>query len=352
VDESKGRMVPPVEGFDEEAYRDSNPDVRQGVDAGCYASGWDHYLRCGFNENRPGVTEIARTRVDRLFEDGSAYLGLNPDVHDAVKEGAFASGWDHYFRYGCDAGRPGMPERMRQRVKKVLRNDSLSPAPPADLRARVQGRQDLAQFNETGKRVSFDIEVALRAASLALGRNSRILDFGCGCGRIISWFYELHDDSDFYGVDIDGEAIAWCQDHLSHVGKFIRNQDYPPLPYSTEYFDFVYSISIFTHLPEDMQFVWLEELRRVTKKNGYVLLTVHGEELVPDRPRRARKSFRKHGFYYLVGAGTEGLPEFYQTAFHAEDYVRNRWSKYFRVERIIKRGIRNHQDLILCKRVV
>jgi len=42
----------------------------------------------------------------------------------------------------------------------------------------------------------------------------------------------------------------------------------PPMSYEDNMFDFVYSISIFTHLPEDMQFAWLQELQRITKPGG------------------------------------------------------------------------------------
>ena len=160
---------------------------------------------------------------------------------------------------------------------------------------------------------------------VALGARCRILDFGCGCGRVIRYFHKLSTGSSLYGTDIDTEATSWCQECLSHIGEFTSNDVAPPLPFDAEFFDCIYSVSIFTHLPEDMQFAWLEELRRVTKRGGYLLLTTHGEELFRTTSKEKKDQLRREGFYYSVGAGTEGLPDFYQ-------------------------GLANHQDLILCRR--
>jgi hypothetical protein len=64
------------------------------------------------------------------------------------------------------------------------------------------------------------------------------------------------------------------------TGQFSSNGLRPPLRHSDGLFDFVFSISLFTYLPEDMIFEWLDELRRVTKTGGLVALSVHGVELI------------------------------------------------------------------------
>lgn len=84
-----------------------------------------------------------------------------------------------------------------------------------------------------------------------------------------------------FGTDIDGESIDWCQSKLGHMATFTVNGFWPPLPFADGFFDVIYSISVFTHLPEDMQTAWLAELRRVAKPGGLLLLTVHSPALVP-----------------------------------------------------------------------
>ena len=113
-----------------------------------------------------------------------------------------------------------------------------------------------------------------------LEASSTILDFGCGCGRVISSLSKL-TGAQLFGTDIDAEAIEWCNRSLPSVGKFSVNDKLPPFPFDDNAFDLVYSISIFTHLPEDMQFAWLGELNRVLKPSGYAILTTHGSSLFP-----------------------------------------------------------------------
>jgi ubiquinone/menaquinone biosynthesis C-methylase UbiE len=282
------------------------------------------------------------------------YLELNPAVADAVRSGDFPSGWHHYLMYGWREARPGVAPEVNRRLGSIfslLGKNAAKPFPPPHLRKRVHGVEELSSFDLVGMLASCNIYEAIESASIELGRGSRILDFGCGCGRIIRYFSGLYDKSKFYGTDIDKEAISWCSDQLPHLAEFITNEERPPLPFAAEFFDFVYSISIFTHLPEDMQFAWLEELRRVTKKDGFLLITVHGRELFQPSSRREKKQFEKAGFYYSVATGTEGLPEFYQTSFHTEEYIARHWSKFFEIKKIIKKGIVDFQDIVLCKRI-
>lgn len=281
--------------------------------------------------------------------DESTYLNLNPDVFEAVQKGSLSSGWEHYISHGFRENRPGIPPEVFRDVQSILEYISTVAVPPRKLRKRVHGDEGLSDFERVGVIVSFNIYGAVDP-TIELSEHSRILDFGCGCGRIIRCLHKLFGNSSFYGTDIDKEAISWCQSHLSQIGEFVTNEESPPLPYNDEFFDFVYSISVFTHLPEDMEFAWLEELRRVTRRGGYLLLTTHGEELFQTASKKAKNEFREVGFYYSIGAGTEGLPDFYQTSFHTKEYIHIHWGKFFEIKRIIKKGVAKHQDLILCRR--
>ncbi len=218
--------------------------------------------------------------------------------------------------------------------------------PPGKLRARVHGDESQEEFIRVGKLLSYNIFSSVVSLAEKTGGN-QILEFGCGCGRVISHLSGLLLNNQFFGTDIDQEAITWCNNNLSTVAEFTANDAYPPLPFEDSFFDVVYSISVFTHLPEEMQFLWLEELKRVTRKGAYLLITTHGEELAP---ARIRKQMSKHGFHYGVSEGTDGLPDFYQTTFHTENYIRRHWSSYFAIVKIVKKGILVHQELVICRR--
>jgi cyclopropane fatty-acyl-phospholipid synthase-like methyltransferase len=49
------------------------------------------------------------------------------------------------------------------------------------------------------------------------------------------------------------------------------------LPLEAELFDYVYAISIFTHLSERLHYSWIEELFRLLKPNGIIIFTTHGD---------------------------------------------------------------------------
>lgn len=272
-----------------------------------------------------------------------AYLLTNPDVAQAIKQGKFKSGIEHFLTFGKYENRRGIPNPRPQPATELSNS---SPWPPEHLRLRVHGGRDLEGYVRVGKTVAQDLDLALASEFAQMPANPSVLDFGCGPGRVVTWFQSMYKDWRFFGTDIDNEAINWARENLSHIASFDCNKSQPPLQYEDAYFDFIFSISIFTHLPEDMQAEWLTELKRVVKIGGILALSVHNEELLPKH-----MSMPASGFYYSVGNGTDGLPDFYQTSFQTSIYINREWSKIFKIEKILKKHIANHQDLVICRRV-
>src|SRR5262249_60680166 len=50
----------------------------------------------------------------------------------------------------------------------------------------------------------------------------------------------------------------------------------PVLGYDDDAFDLIYALSVFTHLPEPDQLTWMDELHRVLRPGGHLILTTHG----------------------------------------------------------------------------
>jgi ubiquinone/menaquinone biosynthesis C-methylase UbiE len=104
-----------------------------------------------------------------------------------------------------------------------------------------------------------------------------ILDFGCGCGRMLRWWEDLPSGV-LHGCDYNRELVDWSQRHLKFA-TVRGNELSPPLPYEDASFDLLYALSIFTHLTTDMAGRWLTEMHRVVRPGGLVWFTAHGKAL-------------------------------------------------------------------------
>jgi SAM-dependent methyltransferase len=286
--------------------------------------------------------------------DEESYLRENPDVAQHVRNHPGTSGWEHFARFGyLQPNRRGVPRRLFDYVTSY-REATIKPAAPAHLRKRVHGDENLKTFEATGRMVAANVFGQLMRVG-PYGKDFRILDFGVGCGRVIRPLHELCLNTHltdgilhWFGCDIDPEAIEWCRSAIKSIGTFVVNDHMPPLPFDDQTFDFLYSISIFTHLPEDMQFAWLSELRRVIRIGSFAVLSTHSTDFIPAFLEGTPQN--PEFYHYDVGV-TEGLPEFYQKSYHSNEYIHKMWSEYFVIRKIIPQGIARRQDLVLCQRV-
>ena len=221
--------------------------------------------------------------------------------------------------------------------------------PTASLRYRVNGRPELAGFLAQGEACCRDLQQALADIGRNLDSFRDLLDFGCGCGRTLRWF-EASAPPRFSGTDIDAEAVSFCRSAFAGM-HFAVNTPLPPLPYPDGRFDLIYSISVLTHLNEEYQYRWLEELRRVAAPGGIVLLSLHGRHCWGNLPPEIVDVIEAKGFLFSSENVWKGIfPEWYQTAFHTEAYARDRFSRYFRVLDYRARGISNYHDLVVLQK--
>ena len=145
------------------------------------------------------------------------------------------------------------------------------PVPPPHL---LLGHESAEQFLSWGQLHFSTMETILTRAGHPLARGQRILDFGCGSGRMIRWLRDLADGSDIWGVDIRAEHILWSREYLRPPFHFAVTTIVPHLPFEDGYFDLIYAGSVFTHI-DDLVDSWLLELRRLLKRGGLLYLTIH-----------------------------------------------------------------------------
>ena len=106
---------------------------------------------------------------------------------------------------------------------------------------------------------------------------ARVLDFGCGWGRIIRLLYKYVGYENIFAVDPWDEPIALCKQHgvKAHLAL---SEDVPVvLPFRGP-FDLIYAFSVFTHLSEKTTNAVLNTLRRYIADDGVLVITVRPKQ--------------------------------------------------------------------------
>jgi SAM-dependent methyltransferase len=104
--------------------------------------------------------------------------------------------------------------------------------------------------------------------------------------------------------------------------RTLRCRPEPPLRYGDRTFDFVYALSVFTHLTEDSARRWLAELVRILKPRGMLLFTVHGERFAHELDEGGSKRFHR-GEFVVAQRPAAIVGTNYFASFHPPEYVRS-----------------------------
>lgn len=163
--------------------------------------------------------------------------------------------------------------RERPRGAETGVDDGL-PLPPAGLRLSAAGTTDPGWFLASGREGAALIGELLAAGEWGTGPRA-VLDFGCGCGRVLRHL-RAFEGVELHGVDWNPRAVRWCRRHL-RFAALERGALGPPLPFSGRRFHLVYAFSVFTHLPERLQVSWLAEIASRLHPGGLLALSTHGE---------------------------------------------------------------------------
>jgi SAM-dependent methyltransferase len=196
--------------------------------------------------------------------------------------------------------------------------------------------------------------------------HSNILDIGVGCGRWAHWLRDYNFrgrrfDGVYVGIDIDGEAIAWCQKnydaerfrfHHSSDASISYNQNSSTrsvyrIPEADGTFDLVFSNSLLTHLLEDELENYLRETHRLLKSGGTMM---HSHFNIEHPPASFGK---RHTFKHRLGNArieSEAQPEA-AVAYHT-DFLFNlcRRIGFSECEIIHMPGGAQHQPILRCRK--
>ena len=192
------------------------------------------------------------------------------------------------------------------------------PMPPPHIIYLVASHYSPEKFYKGGEADADAIRQLLEPHRGAMESTGALLDFGCGCGRVIRHWAGL-TKTRVCGSDYNPLLIDWCHKKL-RFAKFQVNGFAAPLDWPDETFDVVYTISIFTHLDAAAQAFWMRELSRVMKRGGHLIVSVHGRA----NPAAMSPEQRTHfdaGEMVVCKGEHEGSNACH--IYHPEAYVRN-----------------------------
>jgi ubiquinone/menaquinone biosynthesis C-methylase UbiE len=155
--------------------------------------------------------------------------------------------------------------------------DGLPIPPTDDLRLRYGASPE--DYVASGQR---DVEAmldVLKRGGIPADAVARVLEVGCGAGRMLRHVHRLLDAPVCWGVDISAAHITWCQQHLTPPLFFATTTTAPHLPFEDNSFDLVYCGSLFTHI-SDLADAWFLEVQRVLRPGGCAYITIHDEHII------------------------------------------------------------------------
>jgi ubiquinone/menaquinone biosynthesis C-methylase UbiE len=200
-----------------------------------------------------------------------------------------------------------------------------------------------------------------------LDGSTRVLDFGCGWGRVIRFFLREVDPENLWGIDVSDDAIAACQ-QTNRWATFATSPRFAPSLLPDRTFDLVYAYSVFSHLSERCHETWIADFERILKPNGLLLVTTRPREFIERcaELRRADPAARPtwHAAAAMFQDVDAALKAYdagqycYDTNFrnpdfgHAcipEQYVREKWATHLDiVDFITDRGL-DEQNIVVAR---
>jgi SAM-dependent methyltransferase len=209
------------------------------------------------------------------------------------------------------------------------------------------GTPDIEWFLRSGRLSADSVIATLARGGVDIAEVRAILDFGCGCGRVLRNLTAL-EDVRLFGTDYNKLLIGWCQANLP-LATFSINQLAPPLEYQSSSFDLIYSFSVFTHMPADIQDAWVRELSRLLRPGGHLLISTHGDHYLHHLNADEKARFEA-GQLVVKPYGRPGSNSF--QAYHPSSYVRDHLTNGLRLVNSEPEGAKGvpFQDLHLLRR--
>lgn len=182
-----------------------------------------------------------------------------------------------------------------------------------------------------------------------IGGCGRLLDFGCGWGRMLKLlrFKGELEDVEMHGCDVGPAALETVRRTIPGVFTSLC-EPWPTTRYADNTFGLVFAFSVFSHLNEDAHRRWGQEFGRILRPSGFAVITLQGAAFLKmcgeygsgQRPKthpwheKLAASFQEPGVMDRFNSGEflfsesrpEGFDPSYGEAVVPRGYVQSYWS--------------------------
>ena len=249
-------------------------------------------------------------------------------------------------------------ESIRHPKKDSLSELFIPKYPSEEIQRNFTGLSGIYTLNQAFEFYKIVKEYIIRINNETDISNQKILDFGCGWGRIIRFFLKDIQSHNIYGSDCIKQMIDLCKETNKYCTFFV-NDIYPPLTIESNFFNVLYAYSVFSHISENAHRQWLEELYRILKPNGLLIVTTRKMEFIDQLnhiyPRiyfnreKAKIEYQKGNFVHMpVGGGYNLSDSYWGEAMISRKYIDREWTKLFTIVDFIETGIYVDQNIIIA----
>lgn len=234
--------------------------------------------------------------------------------------------------------------KNKEKNKAFRRKHPTLPIPP-DYFLYETYRLDYEQFFQDGELTAKEIVDAI--APLSKNDIGKILDWGCGVSRVTMHLHKfIGTNTEIYGCDINQEMIAFDKTNFTDI-SFSVIPYVPPTNYSNSFFDFVYALSVFTHIEASLQKQWIEEIHRILNDEGLFLFTTHGSSFISKLLPEEKKLLDKNGSFtkQFQKKGHRMM-----TTYNSKEAFAKTMQPYFEVKEF-RQGSNGEQDFWIARKL-
>jgi hypothetical protein len=147
--------------------------------------------------------------------------------------------------------------------------------PTSDQQTRFTGYSGTENLQQAFRFYRYCLDITSARGPVAA--TDRILDFGCGWGRVARFWLREVRPSQIWCIDCMTDAIELL--HSTRMpANILKNNPLPPVTGLPESFRLIYAYSVFSHLSEDAALQWIDYFAEHLEPGGHLVFTTMGLE--------------------------------------------------------------------------